>query len=78
MFLLGKDDCRYSGLTEEPALCSRPFLLRQLTPCSCGISCVVLSGKLQMFSVIPLHVIALPEEFCFTVPTGTVALLGSA
>lgn len=76
--LFVKYDFRCSGLTEQQALCSRPFLLRQLTPCSCGISCLVLSGKLLMFSVIPLHVIALPEEFCFTVPTGTVALLGSA
>lgn len=63
---------------EEPAIPSRPSLLRQLTPCSCEISCLVLSGKLLLFSVIPLHVIALPEEFSSTVPTGALALLGSA
>lgn len=77
-FFLVKYYARVSGmcgLTEEQAIASRPFLLRQLSPCSCEISCLVLSGKLLLFSVIPLHVIAPPEEFSSAVPTGAVALL---
>ena len=46
-FLFVKYDSRLDGIygrMEEQARTSRPFLLRQLTPCSCEISHIVLSG----------------------------------